>query len=72
MRPESLAVNGEKDNENDDFLVLSHLFSLPELNYIDIARKEKIPQVLTRWPLLAELSPKADFHPDHELTHNQG
>ncbi|MGP9419982.1 cellulose biosynthesis protein BcsR [Ewingella sp. AOP9-I1-14] len=72
MRPDSPVVNSEKDNENDDLLALSHLFSLPELHYIDIARKEKIPQVLKRWPLLAELSPKADFHPDHELTHNQG
>ncbi|MGY2795928.1 hypothetical protein ACVWV0_000104 [Ewingella americana] len=72
MRPESLAVNGEKDNENDDFLVLSHLFSLPELNYIDIARKEKIPQVLTRWPLLAELSQSAQNKSDQPLTPNQG
>jgi len=72
MRPESLSVNGEKDNENDDFLVLSHLFSLPELNYIDIARKEKIPQVFTRWPLLAELSQSAQNNPDQPLTPNQG
>ena len=60
MRPESLSVNGEKDNENDDFLVLSHFFSLPELNYIDIARKEKIPQLMSRWPLLAELAQFAE------------
>jgi hypothetical protein len=72
MRPDSPVANGEKDNENDDFLVLSHLFSLPELNYIDIARKEKIPQVFKRWPLLAELSQAADLNSDHELTHNQG
>lgn len=68
MRPDSLVANGEKNNENDDFLVLSHLFSLPELNYIDIARNEKIPLVFKRWPLLAELCPSAQGHPDHELT----
>ena len=72
MRPDSPVVNGEKDNENDDLLALSHLFSLPELHYIDIARKEKIPQVLTRWPLLAELSQSALNNSDQPLTPNQG
>lgn len=72
MRPDSPVANGEKDNENDDFLVLSHLFALPELNYIDIARKEKIPLVLTRWPLLAELSQSADLTSHLELTHKKG
>jgi len=41
---------------DDDFFALSHLFSLSELNYVDIARKEKIPQLMSRWPLLAELA----------------
>jgi len=72
MRPDSPVVNGEKDNENDDLLALSHLFALPELHYIDIARKEKIPQVLTRWPLLAELSQSAQNNSDQPLTPNQG
>jgi hypothetical protein len=42
--------------KDDDFFALSHLFSLSELNYVDIARKEKIPQLMSRWPLLAELA----------------
>ncbi|QLK61204.1 hypothetical protein GE278_10710 [Enterobacteriaceae bacterium Kacie_13] len=42
--------------KDDDFFELSHLFSVSELNYVDIARKEKIPQLMSRWPLLAELA----------------
>lgn len=42
--------------KDDDFYALSHLFSLSKLNYVDIARKEKIPQLMSRWPLLAELA----------------
>jgi hypothetical protein len=42
--------------KDDDFFALSHLFSVSELNYVDIARKEKIPQLMSRWPLLAELA----------------
>jgi len=42
--------------KDDDFFALSRLFSLSELNYVDIARKEKIPQLMSRWPLLAELA----------------
>jgi hypothetical protein len=44
------------EGRNDDLLVLSHIFSLPELHYIDIATQQKIPQILQRWPLLAELA----------------
>ncbi|MGC6387039.1 cellulose biosynthesis protein BcsR [Ewingella sp. S1.OA.A_B6] len=46
-------VNQDK---NDDLLVLSHLFSLPKLHYIDIASQQKTPLILQRWPLLAELA----------------
>ena len=42
----------------DDLQALSHAFSLPKLNYIDIARQERLAQMMTRWPLLAELATK--------------
>ncbi|WP_431224240.1 cellulose biosynthesis protein BcsR [Serratia sp. L9] len=42
----------------DDLQALSHAFSLPKLNYIDISRQERLTQMMTRWPLLAELAKK--------------
>lgn len=42
----------------DDLHVLTHAFSLPELNYIDISRQERLIKMLARWPLLAELAQK--------------
>jgi len=56
MQQNRIDDNEAKKDKNDDFVVLSHLFSLPELHYIDIASQQKIPQVLQRWPLLAELA----------------
>ena len=42
----------------DDLQVLTRAFSLPELNYIDISRQERLIKMLARWPLLAELAEK--------------
>ncbi|TQI78191.1 cellulose biosynthesis protein BcsR [Serratia fonticola] len=42
----------------DDLRALSHAFSLPQLNYIDISRQERLTQMMTRWPLVAELAKK--------------
>jgi len=42
----------------DDLQALSRAFSLPKLNYIDILRQERLTQMMTRWPLLAELAKK--------------
>ncbi|ALX92383.1 hypothetical protein KGP17_00715 [Serratia sp. JSRIV001] len=42
----------------DDLQALSRAFSLPKLNYIDIARQERLAQMMVRWPLLAELANK--------------
>lgn len=46
----------------DDLLALSHAFSLPKLSYIDISRQERLTQMMTRWPLLAELVQTAGSH----------
>lgn len=56
MQLNRIVGNDTDKDKNDDFLVLSHLFSLPELHYIDIASQQKIPYALQRWPLLAELA----------------
>ncbi|ANS40640.1 cellulose biosynthesis protein BcsR [Serratia inhibens] len=40
----------------DDLLALSQAFSLPPLSYVDISRQERLTQMMTRWPLLAELA----------------
>jgi hypothetical protein len=42
----------------DDLLALSLAFSLPELNYVDILRQERLAKMMDRWPLLAELAQK--------------
>lgn len=54
----------ESDSSKDnDFHALSHYFSVSELNYVDIGRKEKIPQLMSRWPLLAELAKLDELSP---------
>lgn len=40
----------------NDFLVLSKAFSLPEIDYTDISQREQLAAALKRWPLLAELT----------------
>ncbi|AHG20397.1 hypothetical protein Z042_12725 [Chania multitudinisentens RB-25] len=42
----------------DDLVALSLAFSLPELNYVDILRQERLTKMMGRWPLLAELAQK--------------
>lgn len=40
----------------NDFMALSKAFSLPEIDYTDIAQREQLAAALKRWPLLAELT----------------
>ncbi|AIR84225.1 cellulose biosynthesis protein BcsR [Pantoea rwandensis] len=42
--------------DQDDINTLSEAFSLQAFRYIDIAREERLNSLLTRWPLLRELS----------------
>lgn len=42
----------------NDFLALSRAFSLPDIDYHDISRREQLTAALKRWPLLAELAEK--------------
>ncbi|MBA0168420.1 cellulose biosynthesis protein BcsR [Pectobacterium sp. CFBP8739] len=48
----NLTDNAKAD---DDLRVLSQVFSLPDINYIDIARQARLSQMMARWPLLDEL-----------------
>ncbi|AIA73128.1 conserved hypothetical protein [Pectobacterium atrosepticum SCRI1043] len=49
----------ENARSDDDLRVLSQAFSLPEINYIDIARQTRLSQMMARWPLLDELKEPA-------------
>lgn len=49
----------ENSRADDDLRVLSQAFSLPEINYIDIARQARLSQMMARWPLLDELKEPA-------------
>ena len=42
----------------NDFLALSRAFSLPDIDYHDISRREQLNAALKRWPLLAEFAGK--------------
>ncbi|MBM1298369.1 hypothetical protein JKG73_17530 [Serratia nematodiphila] len=46
----------------DDLQALSLAFSLPKLRYVDISRQERLTQMMTRWPLLAELAQTTGSH----------
>ncbi|KFK93685.1 MULTISPECIES: cellulose biosynthesis protein BcsR [unclassified Serratia (in: enterobacteria)] len=48
----------EQSQMQDDLVTLTLAFSLPELNYIDILRQERLAKMMDRWPLLAELAQK--------------
>ncbi|GKW03675.1 hypothetical protein EO763_00370 [Pectobacterium odoriferum] len=49
----------EDARTDDDLRVLSQAFSLPEINYVDIARQARLRQMMARWPLLDELKEPA-------------
>ena len=40
----------------NDFLALSKVFSLPEIDYADISQREQLAAAIKRRPLLAELT----------------
>ena len=40
----------------NDFLALSKVFSLREIDYADISQREQLAAAIKRWPLLAEFA----------------
>ncbi len=41
----------------DDISALRDAFSLHSFRYVDIAREERLKEIVSRWPLLAETLP---------------
>lgn len=39
-----------------DILSLSQILALPKMHYADIYLQEQLPNILSRWPLLAEFA----------------
>jgi hypothetical protein len=48
-----VASDGQRQ---DDISALRDAFSLQAFRYIDIAREERLANIVARWPLLAETS----------------
>ena len=44
------------DQRQDDISALRDAFSLQAFRYIDIAREERLANIVARWPLLVETS----------------
>lgn len=44
----------------DDIRALSNAFSLQNWHYVDIVAQERLAEIVTRWPLLAELATDTD------------
>ncbi|MCW8410068.1 cellulose biosynthesis protein BcsR [Legionella sp. PATHC035] len=40
----------------DDLLVLSRIYSLPRLGYVDISKQQIITEIIERWYILKEFS----------------
>ena len=40
----------------DDLLVLSQIYSLPQLGYVDISKQQIISEIIERWYILKEFS----------------
>jgi hypothetical protein len=40
----------------DDVQILRQTYSLAQLTYVDITEQELLTQMMSRWPLLAELA----------------
>lgn len=54
--PLSIAENQE------DILSLSQILALPKIHYADIYLQEQLPNILSRWPLLAEFADISNPH----------
>jgi len=55
-----VASDGQRQ---DDISALRDAFSLHAFRYIDIAREERLANIVTRWPLLAETSAEQPGRP---------
>lgn len=51
-------------DRQDDISALRDAFSLHAFRYVDIAREERLKEIVSRWPLLAETLPSQPEQPD--------
>lgn len=59
MKKENAYTLVASDGEpQDDISALRDAFSLQAFRYIDIAREERLANIVARWPLLAETAAK--------------
>ncbi len=56
----SEAAEGDRQ---DDISALRDAFSLLSFRYVDIAREERLKEIVSRWPLLAETVPSQPEQP---------
>lgn len=52
----AFSLNAASSEEHDDINALSDAFSLKTFRYIDITREARLNTIMTRWPLLREIS----------------
>ncbi|KOC91637.1 hypothetical protein NG42_04595 [Winslowiella iniecta] len=50
-----ISIVANASGQHDDITALGEAFSFTAFHYIDIARDERLENILTRWPLLQEL-----------------
>lgn len=53
----AISVVANVSGQHDDISALSEAFSLNAFHYIDIARDERLENILSRWSLLQEFFP---------------
>lgn len=42
----------------DDLLIMSKIYSIDQLGYVDVSKKEMLKSIIERWKLLKELDEK--------------
>ena len=55
-QPQEISAMPDDNGLHDDISTLGEAFSFSAFRYVDIAREERLAAILTRWPLLNELS----------------
>lgn len=57
MKKDSISTMAGVSGQHDDISMLAEAFSLTAVHYIDIARDERLENILACWPLLQEMAP---------------
>jgi len=57
------APEAADSDRQDDISALRDAFSLHSFRYVDIAREERLKEIVSRWPLIAETVPSQPEQP---------